>query len=55
MTQKQILATVGGPAHLEDAHYLRIAVGHIREKIGDPASNPRLILTVPAVGYRLLG
>ena len=55
ITHKQLLTAVWGPAHTEDAHYLRIAVGHIREKIGDDASDPKFILTEPGVGYRLRG
>lgn len=54
VTHKQLLTTIWGPAHTEDAHYLRIAVGHIREKIGDDASDPKFILTEPGVGYRLV-
>lgn len=54
VTHKQLLTTIWGPAHLEDAHYLRIAVGHIREKIGDDAAAPRFIVTEPGVGYRLV-
>ena len=53
VTHKQLLTTVWGPAHTEDAHYLRIAIGHIREKLGDDASDPKFILTEPGVGYRL--
>ncbi len=51
---KQILKMVWGQAHIEDTHYLRIAIGHIREKIGDDAANPRFIVTEPGVGYRLV-
>jgi two-component system KDP operon response regulator KdpE len=54
VTHKQLLRTVWGPAHLEDSHYLRIAIGHIREKLGDDAADPRVIITEPGVGYRLL-
>jgi two-component system KDP operon response regulator KdpE len=54
VTQRQILTTIWGPSHIEDGHYLRIAVGHIREKIGDDASNPKYIRTEPGVGYRLI-
>lgn len=54
VTHKQLLAAVWGPAHEDDAHYLRIAIGHIREKLGDDAGNPRFILTEPGVGYRLV-
>lgn len=53
VTHKQILTTIWGPAHAEDTHYLRIAIGHIREKLGDDAAEPRFILTEPGVGYRL--
>ncbi|MBN9346826.1 MAG: response regulator [Devosia sp.] len=54
VTHRQLLTTVWGPAHTADTHYLRIAIGHIREKLGDPAANPRFIITDPGVGYRLL-
>lgn len=50
---RQLLATVWGQAHVADTHYLRIAVGHIRDKLGDDAADPRFILTEPGVGYRL--
>ena len=53
VTHKQLLTTVWGPAHEGDTHYLRIAIGHIREKLGDDAADPRFILTEPGVGYRL--
>ena len=49
----QFLATVWGPAHAADTHYLRIAIGHIRDKLGDDATDPRFIITEPGVGYRL--
>ena len=54
VTHKQLLTAVWGPAHSADSHYLRIAIGHIREKIGDDAADPKFILTDPGVGYRLL-
>lgn len=54
VTHKQLLATVWGPAHEADSHYLRIAIGQIRDKLGDDAGNPRFILTEPGVGYRLV-
>ncbi|HWA17389.1 MAG TPA: response regulator [Devosia sp.] len=54
VTHKQILNTVWGPAHVADTHYLRVAIGHIREKIGDDAADPRFIITEPGVGYRLV-
>jgi two-component system KDP operon response regulator KdpE len=53
LTHQQLLREVWGPAHLEDTHYLRIHVGHLRHKLGDDPSQPRYILTEPGVGYRL--
>lgn len=52
LTHRELLRTVWGPAHLDDSHYLRIAVGHLREKLGDDAAAPRLIFTEPGIGYR---
>ncbi|RYE10093.1 MAG: response regulator [Hyphomicrobiales bacterium] len=54
VTHKQLLTTVWGPAHLADTHYLRIAIAHLREKLHDDAANPRIILTEPGVGYRMI-
>jgi two-component system, OmpR family, KDP operon response regulator KdpE len=48
-THRQLLATVWGPAHTEDAQYLRVYVGHLRQKLGAAA---RLLRTEPGVGYR---
>ncbi|MBK1656811.1 response regulator [Paracraurococcus ruber] len=49
VTQRQLLTAVWGPAHVEDAQYLRVYVGHLRQKLG-PAAH--LIRTEPGVGYR---
>jgi len=49
ITQRQLLTAVWGPAHAEDAQYLRVYVGHLRQKLGEAA---RLIRTEPGVGYR---
>lgn len=54
VTHRQLLTTIWGPAHADDTHYLRIAVGHIRDKLSDDAANPKYILTEPGVGYRLV-
>jgi DNA-binding response OmpR family regulator len=54
VSHRQLLEAVWGKAHLDDTHYLRIAIGHIRDKIGDDAANPRFIMTEPGVGYRLV-
>lgn len=52
LTHRHLLNAVWGPAHVEDVQYLRVYVGHLRQKLGSAAA--RLILTEPGVGYRLL-
>ncbi|WP_270933483.1 response regulator [Falsiroseomonas oryzae] len=52
MTQRQLLTAVWGPAHVEDAQYLRVYIGHLRQKLGPAAG---LIRTEPGVGYRFGG
>ena len=52
ITQRQLLAAVWGPAHVEDAQYLRVYIGHLRQKLGPAAG---LIRTEPGVGYRFGG
>ncbi|MPZ40828.1 MAG: response regulator [Rhizobiales bacterium] len=53
LTHKQILAAVWGPAHTEDTQYLRVYVGHLRQKIEDKPDDPQIIVTEPGVGYRI--
>lgn len=55
LTHKQILTAIWGPKHTADTHYLRVLVGHLREKIGDDPAHPRHIVTVQGVGYRFGG
>jgi len=55
ITQQQLLKDIWGPTHTEDSHYLRIVVGHLRQKLADDPTQPRFIVTEAGVGYRLLG
>ena len=52
MTHGQLLTAVWGPAHSEDVQYLRVYIGHLRQKLGLLAG--KLVITEPGVGYRLL-
>ena len=54
LTQTQLLRELWGPTHQEDAHYLRVLVGKLRNKLGDDASAPRYIMTEPGVGLRFI-
>ena len=53
LTHRQILTAVWGPAHTEDTQYLRVYVGHLRQKIEDQPDDPQIIVTEPGVGYRI--
>jgi len=54
LTQTQLLTAVWGPANAEDVQYLRVFIGHLRQKLEADPSSPRLIVTEPGVGYRFL-
>lgn len=54
LTHRQLLTEVWGPKAGEQTHYLRVHIAHLREKIEADPSRPRLILTEPAIGYRLV-
>ena len=52
VTQRQLLEAVWGPAHVEDASYLRVYIGQLRRKIEAEGETP-FIENEPGVGYRL--
>lgn len=54
ITQQQLLKDIWGPTHIENSHYLRIVIGHLRQKLADDPTHPRFIATEAGVGYRLL-
>lgn len=54
VTNPQLLREVWGPSHSESSHYLRVYMGHLRQKLEDDPTQPRYLLTETAVGYRLL-
>ena len=53
VTHRQILAAVWGPGHADDTQYLRVYIGHLRQKIENNPDDPRIIVTEPGVGYRM--
>jgi two-component system, OmpR family, KDP operon response regulator KdpE len=54
LTHRQLLKTVWGPSHTEDAHYVRVYMGQLRKKIESDPARPRHILTETGVGYRFV-
>lgn len=53
-TNPQLLREVWGPSHAESGHYLRVYMGHLRQKLEDDPAQPKYLLTETGVGYRLL-
>lgn len=51
LTHRQLLTSLWGPAHVEDVQYLRVYIGHLRQKLGPAAQ--ALLRTEAGVGYRL--
>jgi two-component system KDP operon response regulator KdpE len=54
LTHEYLLRQVWGRGYGSESNYLRVYVGQLRQKLGDDATNPRLILTEPGIGYRWL-
>lgn len=52
MTHQQILKEVWGPSYQENAHYLRIYMSQLRQKLEVDPTQPRFLLTESGVGYR---
>ena len=54
LTHRHLLNTVWGPTYVEHDHYVRIYMGHLRQKLEDDAARPRHLLTEIGVGYRFI-
>ena len=54
LTHQQILREVWGPNYVEQTHYLRVYLAHLREKLEANPAQPELLITEPGVGYRLI-
>ena len=54
LTHRQLLREVWGPSHVDQSHYLRIYMGHLRQKLEVDPAQPQHLLTETAVGYRLV-
>ncbi|SPE35911.1 DNA-binding response regulator in two-component regulatory system with KdpD [Burkholderiales bacterium] len=52
LTHRQLLKGVWGPSHVDDTHYVRIYMGHLRRKIEADPARPVHLLTESGVGYR---
>jgi two-component system KDP operon response regulator KdpE len=55
LTHRQLLTEVWGPNAVEQTHYLRVHIAHLREKLEEDSAQPKLIITESGVGYRAIG
>lgn len=55
LTHQQILKEVWGPSYQENAHYLRIYMSQLRQKLEKDPTQPKYLLTESGVGYRFKG
>lgn len=53
MLAQELLSKVWGPEYLDDLQYLRVWVSRLRAKIEDVPAEPRIIKTLPGIGYML--
>jgi len=54
MLHEQLLSAVWGSEYRDDIDYLRAYIHYLRKKLETDASQPKLIVTVPGVGYMLV-
>ena len=54
LTHRQILREVWGPSYVDQGHYVRIHMAHLRQKLEDDPAQPKHLVTETAVGYRLV-
>ena len=54
LTHRQLLRDVWGPSHVEHGHYLRIYMGHLRQKLEDHPARPKYFITETGIGYRFV-
>lgn len=54
LTQRQLLNQVWGPNAVEHSHYLRIYMGHLRQKLENDPARPLHLLTETGIGYRFM-
>lgn len=54
LTHRHLLREVWGPPYVEHSHYLRIYMGHLRQKLEDDPARPRHLITETGIGYRFI-
>lgn len=55
LTHRQLLLDVWGPSYAARAHYVRVFMANLRQKLEDQPARPRHLITELQLGYRLVG
>lgn len=53
VTSRHLLREVWGPGHGDQAHYLRIYIRQLRQKLESDPAHPVYLTTETGIGYRL--
>ncbi|ORA31973.1 response regulator transcription factor [Mycobacterium aquaticum] len=53
LSRRQLLETVWEPGYVGSEHLVDVHIGHLRRKLGDDPADPRYVMTVRGVGYRM--
>jgi DNA-binding response OmpR family regulator len=53
LSRRQLLEAVWGDNWVGNDHLVDVHVGHLRRKLGDDPAEPRYVVTVRGVGYRM--
>jgi two-component system KDP operon response regulator KdpE len=54
LTHRQLLRDVWGPTHIDQSHYLRVYMAHLRQKLEADPARPQHLVTEVGVGYRFV-
>ncbi|GFG67735.1 putative sensory transduction protein [Mycobacterium kubicae] len=52
-SRRQLLEAIRGEPWIGSEHLVDVHVGHLRSKLGDDPAQPRYVITVRGVGYRM--
>ena len=53
VTHKHLLHEIWGENYVTSTHYLRVYIGHLRQKVEENPDMPEMIVTETGVGYRM--
>jgi two-component system KDP operon response regulator KdpE len=54
LTHRHVMKEIWGPYRTDETHYVRIYMGQLRKKLEISPDLPKLFVTEPGVGYRMV-